>query len=124
MKLYKIHLVLGLAWLLVGMVLGEVMGQSGDHAQLPTHAHIMLVGGVLSLAWGLLYRLLDLPARLIAGIQTLAHHLGTICMILALYMLYGGAGDEAALGPILGIAGMALMLSVLLMLLLVVRAKD
>ena len=114
MKLYKIHLVLGLVWLLIGMTLGQVMGESGDHGQLPTHAHIMLVGGVLSLAWGLLLRVLNLPARLIAGLQALTHHLGSLCMVLALYVLYGG----------IGLGGVAVMLSVLLMLMLVIRAKD
>tara|TARA_R110000868_G_scaffold304854_1_gene565987 strand:+ start:3221 stop:3595 length:375 start_codon:yes stop_codon:yes gene_type:complete len=124
MKLYKIHLVLGLAWLLAGMTLGQIMGESGDHGQLPTHAHIMLVGGVLSITWGLLYKLLNLPAKLIGLVQAAAHHIGVGVMIVALYCLYGGAGDPATLGPILGIAGTAVMLSVLLMLFLVVKAKD
>jgi hypothetical protein len=124
MKLYKIHLVLGLAWLLAGMTLGQIMGESGDHGQLPTHAHIMLVGGVLSITWGLLYKLLNLPAKLIGLVQASAHHIGVGVMIVSLYCLYGGEGDPATLGPILGIAGTAVMLSVLLMLFLVVKAKD
>ncbi|WP_417470297.1 hypothetical protein [Maricaulis sp.] len=124
MKLYKIHLVLGLVWLLIGMTLGQIMGESGDHGQLPTHAHIMLVGGVLSLAWGLLYRVLDLPARLIAGVQTLAHHLGSVCMVVALYMLFGGIGEPASVSVFIGLGGVGVMLSTLLILLLVILAKD
>ena len=124
MKLHKIHLVLGLAWLLAGMTLGQIMGESGDHGQLPTHAHIMLVGGVLSIIWGLLYKLLYLPVRLIALVQGAAHYIGSGVMFIALYSLFGGEGDPATLGPILGMAGTAVMLSVLLMLFLVVRAKD
>lgn len=124
MKLYKTHIVLGLVWLLVGMTLGEIMGESGDHGQMPTHAHIMLVGGVLSMAWGLLYKVLDLPAKLIGGIQLVTHHLGALIMVAALYMMFGGQGSEEALGPVIGMAGVVVMLSVLLMLYQVVRAKE
>ncbi|WP_417483040.1 TonB-dependent receptor [Maricaulis sp.] len=106
------------------MTLGQIMGESGDHGQLPTHAHIMLVGGVLSITWGVLYKLLDLPARLIGLIQAAAHHIGVGVMIVSLYSLYGGEGDPASLGKILAIAETSVMLSVLLMLFLVVRAKD
>ncbi len=38
MKPERIHLTLGLIWLIAGMLLGEHMGRSGDHGQLPTHA--------------------------------------------------------------------------------------
>lgn len=68
--------------------------------------------------------MLDLPARLIALVQGAAHHIGSGVMFIALYRLYGGEGDPATLGLILGIAGTAVMLSVLLMLFLVVRAKG
>ena len=47
MKTDRVFLVLGLVWLLAGMALGEHMGHTQDHGQMPTHAHMMLVGGVL-----------------------------------------------------------------------------
>lgn len=124
MKVERIHLLLGLAWLLAGMALGEHMGRTGDHGQMPTHAHIMLLGGVLSLAWAILYKLFNLPKGILALIQTAVHHIGTIVMVVCLYLLYGGSGDPDALGPILGVSALLVMLSVLLMLILSFRAKS
>ena len=123
MKIQKIHLVLGLVWLLIGMTLGQIMGESGDHGQLPTHAHIMLVGGVLSILWALLYRSFPLAIGVIAAIQTAAHHLGTLGMVSFLYLRYGG-GDPAQIGPLIGLSGVLVMLSVLLMLWLSIRSKG
>lgn len=124
MKIERIHLTLGLVWLLAGMALGEHMGRTGDHGQMPTHAHIMLLGGVLSLAWAILYKLFNLPKGILALVQTAAHHIGAIVMVVCLYLLYGGSGDPATLGPILGVSALLVMLSVLLMLILSFRAKT
>ena len=124
MKLYKINLVLGLVWLLVGMTLGQVMGESGDHSQMPTHAHIMLVGGVLSLAWGLIYRALGIAGGLLGWIQLLLHNLGAATMLTILYMLFDGNPAAEPLEPVIGIGGVAVMLSVVLMLYQVLKAKD
>ncbi|WP_339748184.1 hypothetical protein [uncultured Maricaulis sp.] len=124
MKLYKTHLVLGLVWLLVGMTLGQIMGQSGDHSQMPTHAHIMLLGGVLSLAWGLIYRGLDIAGGLLGWVQLLLHNLGAVTMLVIIYMLFDGNPAAEPLEPVIGMGGGAVMLSVLLMLYQVIRAKD
>lgn len=119
----RIHLVLGLVWILAGMLLGEHMGRSGDHGQMPTHAHIMLVGGVLPILWAVIYRVFGLATGAIAWIQTAAHHIGAAVMIAALYMLYGHMAAEAVLGPLLGISAISVILSVVLMLFLAARAK-
>lgn len=41
---------------LVSMVLGTVMGISEDHSQMPTHAHLNLVGWVSMALYALVYR--------------------------------------------------------------------
>lgn len=119
----RINLTLGLAWLLLGMLLGEHMGRSGDHAQMPTHAHIMLLGGVLSISWAVIYKVFDIPAGLLAWIQTGFHHVSAAVMITALYMLYGHLAAEAALGPVLGISAIGAIVSVLLVLVQTLRAR-
>jgi hypothetical protein len=124
MKIERIHLLIGLVWLLLGMMLGEHMGRTGDHGQMPTHAHIMLVGGVLSVLWAVLYRVFALGGGLIPMAQTALHHLGAMGMIGALFMLYGEMMPEPSLGPILGVSAGLIMLSVVLMLVQVLRAKD
>ena len=124
MKLYKTHLVLGLVWLLIGMTLGQIMGESGDHSQMPTHAHIMLAGGVLSLSWGLIYRALNIAGGLLGWIQLALHNLGGIVMLTILYMLFDGNPAAERLEPLIGLGGVAVMLSVVLMLYQVIRARD
>lgn len=124
MKPERINLLLGLVWLVLGMGLGEHMGRTGDHGQLPTHAHIMLVGGVLPILFALIYRGFALVQGLIAWIQTGVHHVGALVMIVALYMLYGGLGEESTLGPLLGISALLVIVSVILVLFQAVRNKQ
>tara|TARA_R110002096_G_scaffold80208_5_gene188098 strand:- start:1059 stop:1433 length:375 start_codon:yes stop_codon:yes gene_type:complete len=123
MKVDRLFLVLGLLWFLGGMALGMMMGESGDHGQLPTHAHAMLVGGVLSVLWALIYRSWSIPQGIVSWVHLVVHHAGAAVMVYALYGLYGGIGDPAQLGPIIGMGGMVVILSVLLMLIQSFREK-
>ena len=117
MKIERIHLTLGLVWLLAGMTLGQIMRESGDHGQLATHAHIMLVGGVLSILWAILYRAFGFRQGVLAWIQTIAHQLGAAGMVYSLFNMYGGGQPNMALfGPMIGISGLLVMISVLLIL--------
>lgn len=119
----RINLTLGLLWLLLGMLLGEHMGRSGDHGQMPTHAHIMLLGGVLSISWAVIYKVFEIPAGLLAWVQTGFHQVSTIVMITGLYMLYGHMAEEAVLGPVLGLSAIGAVVSVLLVLVQTLRTK-
>jgi len=124
MKPERIHLTLGLAWLIVGMLLGEHMGRSGDHSQMPTHAHIMLLGGVLSVLWAVLYRVFALASGFLAWVQVGLHHIAVLIMIPSLYFLYGQMAEEATVGPLLGIGAVMATVSVALVFLLSLRARD
>lgn len=85
----------GLVFAGAGLVLGNVMGESGDHSQMPTHAHIMLAGFVFSFIYGAAYRLW--PA-LKSGWMPIAHFvlhiLGAFLMITGLFFVYGGMASE------------------------------
>lgn len=117
MKIERIHLTLGLIWLLGGMTLGQIMGASGDHGHMPTHAHIMLVGGVLSILWAILYRAFAFKQGLLAWLQLITHQVGSAGMVYCLFQIYGGGQpDMATLGPMIGIFGLLVMISVLLIL--------
>jgi peptidoglycan/LPS O-acetylase OafA/YrhL len=89
-----VFVVFGLVLVLGGMILGAVMGSSGDHGQQPTHAHINLVGGVFSILFGLAYRGWPaLRAGLLPGIHLLLHVVGVLVMTAGLALMYGGAGE-------------------------------
>ncbi|MEE2566912.1 hypothetical protein [Hyphobacterium marinum] len=123
MKVDRLFLLLGLLWLLGGMALGEHMGRTQDHGQMPTHAHMMLVGGVLSILWAMIYRVWSVPLGIIAWIHLIVHQAGAAVMIYALFGLYG-EGDPATYGPIAGMSAVAIMLSALIMLIQAFRAKG
>jgi hypothetical protein len=120
----RLHLMLGLAWLVAGMLLGEHMGRTGDHGQMPTHAHIMLVGGVLPVLWALVYRTFALGQGIFAWLQTGLHHIGAMIMIVGLYLLYGPMAGDEALGPVLGVSSMLVIAATVLMLVLAARART
>lgn len=124
MKPERIHLTLGLLWLILGMLLGEHMGRSGDHAQMPTHAHMMLLGGVLPILWAILYRVFQLGSGLLAWAQVGLHHVAVLVMIPSLYLMYGQLAERATVGPLLGIGAVLAIVSAALMLVLSLRAKG
>ena len=123
MKVDRIHLVLGFLWLLAGMALGEHMGRTADHGQMPTHAHIMMVGGVLPILWAILNRVWKMGSGLLAWAQLILHHAGAAVMVFGLYKLYGGGNGEV-LGPILGVSALLVILATVMMLFLAIRARP
>jgi hypothetical protein len=123
MKVDRIYLTIGLLWLLGGMLLGEHMGRTQDHGQLPTHAHIMLVGGVLSILWAIVNRVWGIGSGLLAWIQLGLHQLGAAVMVYALFQLYGGNATPQ-FGMIAGIASLIVIAATLLLLLLTFRARP
>lgn len=124
MKLAKLHLIIGILYAIGGMLLGIVMAESGDHTQHVTHAHAMLLGFVVSALYAVFYRVWGLPQGLLALIQTALHHIGTIVIVIGLYILYGALMPEDQIGPILGIASVLAVGGMALMLWFVVRQKD
>jgi hypothetical protein len=123
MNLDRRFLTWALGYAAVGLSLGLYMGASHNHGELVTHAHILLVGFVLSLVYGIIHKLwLEKPNRAIANIQFAIHQAGAAAVSVGLFLLYGGMVSESILGPILGIASAGVLLGLLLMLYMVVRA--
>lgn len=87
----RLFLSTALGFALLGLLLGEYMGLSGSHAQKVTHAHILLVGFVISFVHAVIHRLWlqDVPAA-----WGRRHH--------ALHVA-GALG--MAVGPVLGLSG-------------------
>lgn len=108
------------AWAIVGLGLGLYMGLSRNHGQMVTHAHIMLVGFVLSFAYAVTHRLfLADVKRWLSALQFYLHQLAALVMLGGLYLMFGGVLPEPAIGPVVGIASMAVLLALLLMMAMV-----
>lgn len=116
------YLIWALCYAVAGMGLGIYMAASHNHGQLVTHAHVLLVGFVLSLIYGIIHRLwLAHPSRAVAMTQFVLHQVATITLSVGLFLLYGGTTPEATVGPVLGIGSIGVLLGMLLMLYLVLR---
>jgi hypothetical protein len=116
------YLIWALSYALAGMLLGIYMGMSGNHGQFVTHAHILLIGFLLSFCYGLIHRLwLAEPARGLAQTQFVLHQLAALVVFAGLLLLYGGVLPESVLGPILGVGTIGVFLGAALMLYMVAQ---
>jgi hypothetical protein len=123
MNLDKKFLVWGLSYAAAGMVLGIYMAASHNHGELVTHAHILLVGFVLSLVYGLIHRLwLTRPKRRVASFQFAVHQAAALVLSVGLFLLYGNLLPADKLDPILGAGAAGVLLGLLLMLYMVVSS--
>jgi cbb3-type cytochrome oxidase subunit 1 len=105
---------------LVGMTLGLSMAMSHDHSQLPTHAHIMVLGWVMSAVFAFFYHLV--PAARSSKLATIHFWLAAVSsvgMLVFLYMLYGG---NTSVEPLLGICAMAYFAATVLFAFIALRA--
>ena len=124
-KFDKKFLLCAFAYAIVGMSVGVYMGASTDHKQLVSHAHILLVGFVVSFIYALVHKLwITDTAGPVASIQFYLHQLATICMCSSLLLLYGGILPEPTLGPILGMSSVGVLLSAILMAYMILRSSG
>ena len=118
----KRYLIWAFGYLILGMSLGIVMAASHDHGQRVTHAHINLVGFLLSFGYGIIHKIwLRKPNLNIAKIQLILHQVAALTMFSGLYFLYGNILPEALVGPILGVASISVFIAALLMLYMVLK---
>lgn len=113
----RAHTTIGFVWALLGMTLGIYMAASHDHGQHVTHAHILLVGFVVPLLYGMVYRVWvgDAPASWLAKAQVVLRHAAGVVLVVGLFALYGGMADPAKLEPFLASASVVVLVSAALM---------
>lgn len=110
------YVLTGLGYAGLGLVLGIYMASSKDHAQLVTHAHIMLLGFVVSFVYGLIYKLwLGDVTSTLAKIQYYTHQVGTAGLTIGLFILYGHYLPDAQIDPVLGVSSIIVFISLVLM---------
>lgn len=115
-------MLMGLGFALLGLVLGIYMAASHNHGQLVTHAHIMLVGFVVSVVYGVCHRLWIAGAMPgLAKVQYYLHLGGTVVMSLGLFLLYGRFVRVDLLDPLLAISSVAILAAMGIMKYLFIR---
>ena len=117
------HVLFGLGFAIVGMGLGIYMSKSQDHGQHVTHAHALLLGFVVSVLYGAIYRLWVPAASFrLAVVQTALHQIGSLLLVAGLFLLFGGYAQASSLGPLLGGGSFAAIAGSILMTYQVARA--
>lgn len=97
---------------IVGMALGLSMAMSHDHAQRPTHAHIMVLGLVMFSIFAFFYHLVPAARNSrLASIHFWVSAVSSVVMLVTLYMLYGG---NPSVEPVLGMASLLYFAATLL----------
>jgi hypothetical protein len=120
--LERAYLLLGLSYGALGMGLGIFMAASHNHGQAVTHAHLLLVGFLLSMIYALIHRLwLPSPSVLLSRIQFGAHHLGVVLMVIGLFLLYGGHVPSERIEPVLSSSSILVLVALVLMMILLFR---
>jgi hypothetical protein len=122
MNLDRRYLVWSLGFAVLGLVLGIYMAASGNHSELVAHAHILLIGFVVSFIYGLIHRLwLRQPARGIANFQFGLHQAAALTLSVGLFLVYGGHVAVEKVEPVMAVASLAVLVGMLLMIYMVIR---
>ncbi len=109
---------------IIGLLLGIYMAASRDHGQLVTHAHIMLLGFVVSFIYGLCHRLwLENRVSTLASVQFYIHHGGTLILLTGLFLYYGDFIDLETIDPVLGISSVIVLVGTILMSVMLLKAE-
>lgn len=99
-------------YFVIGVGIGVYMGASGRHALFSVHSHLSLLGWVSMALTGFLYRYFPGAARTrLAAWHFWTYQLALPAMLISLAALHSGA---KAAEPVVGIASLALLASVLM----------
>lgn len=110
MNVSRSFLLIGSLYLLVGILFGMYMGGSGDHSMAPLHAHINLLGFALMMVFGLVYKQFPEMAKpILAKLHFWLHQVGTLTLLIMLFLLFSGRIEQASMAPISPIAEAAIL---------------
>jgi len=123
MTLDRKFLLSSLAYAVVGMAVGIYMAASQNHSWFIAHAHILLVGFVLSFIYALIHKLWVAAEGTIAAVQFYLHHAAAVVMGVGLLTWYGGV-QPPVLEKVLAAASIGVLAAALLMVYLVLQARK
>lgn len=120
----KKYVLTGLGYAIIGLLLGIYMAASHNHGHLVTHAHIMLLGFVVSFIYGVCHKVwLVNPSPKLVNAQFYLHQVGTLVLLLGLFSMYSGA-TGAWLEPVLAISSLCVLVAMILMKILFIKASK
>lgn len=112
-RLDRSYIIIGLCWVIVGMIYGAWLGASHHNNFANSHAHINLLGFVTSVLFGILFWAYPAMARSrVAMWQFLIYEIGVVLLIIG-KIIVDNDGTETMflqIGSVVTIIGTAMML--------------
>ncbi|CCV04800.1 conserved membrane hypothetical protein [Mesorhizobium metallidurans STM 2683] len=103
---------LAIIYSLCGMALGLYMAISQDHSQMPTHAHTMVAGWLMSAVFAFFYHLFPaIGQKKLATVHFWLTAISGIGLLVGLYVLLAG---NPAIEPLVAVSSMAFYAGMLL----------
>ena len=104
--------IFGIVFAIAGMVLGITMAMSGDHLEMPVHAHTMVAGWLMSAVFGFFYHLFPSAAQnKLAPVHFWVYAVAATVLVVSLFFLLAG---NAAIEPVTGAASIVFLIGMLL----------
>lgn len=114
-----------LIYAIVGLALGIFMAASKDHGHLVTHAHILLIGFVVSFIYGLCHKLwLNNLISKLSVTQFYIHQVGTLGVVIGLFLYYGNFVSLETIDPFLALFSITVFIGMILMTVLFIRSSK
>ncbi|MGB1466860.1 MAG: TonB-dependent receptor [Alcanivorax nanhaiticus] len=118
----KKFMMTALGYAIVGMLLGIHMAASHNHVQHVTHAHIMLIGFVISMAYAICHKLwLGNITSSLAKVQYYFHQAGTLVILISLFLMYGSFVSVSTLEPVMAVSSIVVLVGMVLMKVLFIK---
>lgn len=113
MQISRNFMVIGVVYLLLGIIFGMYMSGSGDHEFTPLHAHINLLGFTLMTVFGVVYRVVpDMAGNTLARAHFWLHQAGALGLLVMLWLLLSGRIGEAGMVPVAPVAELLVLLGI------------
>ena len=110
---------------ILGLMLGIYMAASKNHGEFVTHAHIMLLGFVVSFIYALCHKLwLNNITSTLAFTQYYIHVVASFVLFAGLFLLYGRFVEMEKIDPVLAMASITAFIGLVLMFVLLVKAPK
>ena len=108
----RLFFILAIIYGICGMLLGLFMAISQDHSQMPTHAHTMVLGWLMSAVFAFFYHFFpDIGRSRLAQVHFWLSAVSGIILLIALYFLFAG---NVAFDPVAGASSIGFFLGMLL----------
>ena len=107
----RLFFILAIAYAVTGMALGIYMAASHNHVQMPTHAHIMVAGWLMSSVFAFFYHLFpEIGARTMARVHFWIQGLSGVVLVVSLFVLLNG---NEAIEPVTALASVGFLIGML-----------